>query len=176
MTALYVQTLGVVRKQTRCGCCAKVKVSRRLQSISVLMRKQLGELCRKSRLEKTSLETFTWLDFDTAIEELAAKIKSSGLKFDGIYGIPRGGLVVAVALSHRLELPLTFDTEGSLVLVVDDICDSGKTLAPYMQEFVTAVIHIVKSVSAYPSFWVRVRGADWVKYPWERSVNGQTKS
>ena len=47
-----------------------------------------------------------------------------------IYAIPRGGLPLAVSLSHRLNLPIIMnETEISpQTLVVDDIFDSGATL------------------------------------------------
>ena len=40
---------------------------------------------------------------------------------------PRGGLPVAVALSHKTDIPITmFANETTGVLWVDDIVDSGK--------------------------------------------------
>ena len=45
---------------------------------------------------------FTWKEFDQDVEYIADKCKF--LKFSGIYGIPRGGLCLAVALSHRLNV------------------------------------------------------------------------
>jgi len=48
---------------------------------------------------------FSWEEFDAAADMIADEIKSKGLlkKFTHIYGIPRGGLPLAVALSHRLD-------------------------------------------------------------------------
>ena len=47
-----------------------------------------------------------WENFGIMMDELYEIIKISNIKFDGIYGIPRGGLPIAVALSHKLNLPL----------------------------------------------------------------------
>ena len=47
---------------------------------------------------------FTWREFDKSVELIANKCKF--LEFSGIYGVPRGGLCLAVALSHKLELNL----------------------------------------------------------------------
>ena len=47
---------------------------------------------------------FTWQEFDKSVEYIANKCKN--LEFTGIYGIPRGGLCLAVALSHKLKVKL----------------------------------------------------------------------
>ena len=49
-----------------------------------------------------------WKEFNQAIEEIVRQIKEKEIQynFDYILGIPRGGLVVAVALSHKLNLEL----------------------------------------------------------------------
>lgn len=124
-----------------------------------------------------SIETFTWADFDAATKLLAEKIVRAGLRFANVYGIPRGGLIVAVALCHRLDLPLLTDAGkiGPDTLVVDDICDSGKTLLPYVGKCTTAALHVVPGACVRPDFFVRVRVSDWVIYPWEAN-SGQTKS
>ena len=47
---------------------------------------------------------FTWDEFDKSVEHIANKCKF--LEFSGIYGVPRGGLCLAVALSHKLKIEL----------------------------------------------------------------------
>ncbi len=47
---------------------------------------------------------FTWEEFDKSVEYIAKKCKF--LEFSGIYGVPRGGLCLAVALSHKLKINL----------------------------------------------------------------------
>ena len=78
-------------------------------------------------------QLFTWHDFDDAMRMLSLTIQSSGKIFNDIYGVPRGGLVVAVALSHLLDLPMITDVGlvSSSTLVVDDISDSGTTCRWY---------------------------------------------
>jgi hypoxanthine phosphoribosyltransferase len=100
---------------------------------------------------------------------LTEKIVRAGPKFANVYGIPRGGLVVAVVLCHRLGLPLLTDAEkvGPDTLVVDDICDSGRALSPYVGRCTTATLHVVPSACVRPDFFARICMADWVKYPWE---------
>jgi len=113
-------------------------------------------------------ENFTWAQLDNAVGIIAEKLKDYRSRFDSVYGIPRGGLVLAVELSHRLDIPL-FITCGPKSLVVDDISDSGKTLIPYQEAgHVIATIHLVPSTLVHPDVWVHIRRADWVVYPWEK--------
>ena len=47
--------------------------------------------------------------------------------FAGVYGLPRGGLPLAVWISHRAGIPLLLAPCRN-ALVVDDIADTGATL------------------------------------------------
>ena len=66
-----------------------------------------------------------WKDFDECVLSISNQCKTKLL--EGVYGFPRGGLCLAVALSHSLELPL-LDEPKNNSLIVDDIYDSGYTL------------------------------------------------
>ncbi len=124
---------------------------------------------------------FTWKDFQEAVEVIVNglrkvdrerrgySIEELGLSFksfDGIYGIPRGGLVLAVCLSHRLDLPLR-DSVNDRTIVVDDIADTGETLFPYRDNLI-ATIHWVEGSKVKPKVYAleKTRG-EWVRYPWE---------
>ena len=43
----------------------------------------------------------TWSQVEGLVEELATQVKSEFTNIDSIYGIPRGGLIPAVMLSHH---------------------------------------------------------------------------
>ena len=62
-----------------------------------------------------------WVEIDSLIFQLLYRIRTSELKFKNIYGLPRGGLIPAVMLSHRLEIPLVKGDIGPDTLIVDDI-------------------------------------------------------
>ena len=78
----------------------------------------------------------SWMGLEFAIDDLVNDYKENDYKCDYIYGPPRGGLPMAVTLSHRLNIPLIkteadmFEQYGNKqsVLIVDDIADTGKTL------------------------------------------------
>ena len=46
-----------------------------------------------------------WKDIDKATDNLAKQIIKSKLEISAIYGCPRGGLIPAVILSHKLGVP-----------------------------------------------------------------------
>ena len=68
---------------------------------------------------------FTWTDFDKGVDHIANKCKF--LDFSGIYGVPRGGLCLAVALSHKLKINLISEPKKNS-LIVDDVYETGITL------------------------------------------------
>jgi hypoxanthine phosphoribosyltransferase len=111
----------------------------------------------------------TWNYIETAVDNIASQIKSSGLDIQYIFGMPRGGLIPAVMLSHKLNIPLfKFGMVlDSKVLIIDDICDSGLTLHKY--NVPTATIHTKETASVQPTFHYEVVDKDWIVYPWERA-------
>jgi hypoxanthine phosphoribosyltransferase len=116
------------------------------------------------------------MEFDCAIKQIIWQLTAGNKldKFDAIYGVPRGGLVLAVALSHRLDKPLVSDIDQLSIpmnkrrfLVVDEICDTGKTLSCF-KNLLTATIHYNPASSFRPTIWVHPKSTeDWIVYPWE---------
>lgn len=126
---------------------------------------------------KKQIEPFTWEQFDKACYALARQIQVSPIAFYGIYGIPRGGLMVAIRLSHLLNTQLhTQDPRLSnikRVLICDDISDSGKTLLPYKKEgYKTATIHFNPNSKVKPDFYAIIKqNKNWIEYSWEKRQN-----
>lgn len=96
----------------------------------------------------------SWQDFDQYITDIEYQLLSSNWIPDYIVGVKRGGLIPAIALSHRLNKPLImmscqlrdsadntiklYEVEqlpkNKNVLIVDDICDSGETFQKIMYQ------------------------------------------
>ena len=114
------------------------------------------------------MRRLSWHEFDQAVEQIATSCRGSDA--NGIHGIPRGGLVLAVALSHRLELPL-LETPQPGCLVVDDVYETGRTLEPYRN---LADARVVVWVSkAEPQWWQAVEvthSSEWILFPWEQAA------
>ncbi len=109
----------------------------------------------------------SWKKFDEMIRELIKQITERKIKFDGIYGIPRGGLPIAICLSHKLNLPLLlYPSKQSLV--VDDISDDGKTLNSFRDKFI-ATLYTTDWTITKPNCWVdkKMSKDDWIVFPWE---------
>lgn len=105
------------------------------------------------------------------------KMLKSFKSFSYIVGIPRGGLPLAVHLSHNLGIPLLDYNELSTVtsgniMVVDDILDTGVTMeealkvASHLNPFIV-VLHWKPQSTITPDIFAK-HTTDWVTYPWER--------
>lgn len=117
-----------------------------------------------------------WLKYKQDIHELAGKLSKQ--RFCGIYGIPRGGLVIAVNLTHILKLrlfsaPLAQKHGDFPLLVVDDVSDTGKTLIRLKKrldarkiDFVVATLYRKDQTEYEPDFCVRTIN-QWIEFPWE---------
>lgn len=124
-------------------------------------------------MEQNSNKRFiTWEYIDAAVDNIAAQILSSDYQIKHVYGMPRGGLIPTVMLSHKLSIPLF--TPGMVIssttLVVDDICDSGTTMYNYWKYGIPfATIHTKLTASVQPTFHYEVADENtWYYYPWER--------
>ena len=112
---------------------------------------------------------FTWQEFDKSVEYIANKCKN--LEFAGIYGIPRGGLCLAVALSHKLKVKLISEPINNS-LIVDDVYETGFTLNPLRK--VEGAMFFVLFSKKEPTWWNAVnisQKKEWIIFPWESSEN-----
>lgn len=108
-----------------------------------------------------------WDDISVLVDELCNTITSSGVQIKSITGIERGGLIPAVMISHKLNIPYVNKINKD-TLVVDDICDSGETLKNTIAGY-TATLHYKKTASFTPDFYSKEVGDEWIVYPWERN-------
>ena len=108
-----------------------------------------------------------WEEIDRLVDILCEKIITQIPSIDSVMGLPRGGLIPAVMVSHRLDLPLVTLPEPH-TLVVDDIADSGVTLTNTPGIY-TAVLHYKPHTSVFkPNLYsVEYKGDDFLVYPWE---------
>lgn len=124
-------------------------------------------------------KTVNWEQLENYVSCLAKKIKENmGEKIPGIYGLPRGGLVPAVMLSHKLNAPLLLaPCEGCVV--VDDIADTGITLKHFADKgFKIAVIWYKPRSTVKPDFFAmkdsRTKmGGAWIVFPWETPASSE---
>ena len=112
---------------------------------------------------------FTWKEFDRSVEYIANKCKS--LEFSGIYGVPRGGLCLAVALSHKLKINLISEPMKNS-LIVDDVYETGITLKTFKD--IDGAMFFVLFSKIQPQWWNTVyisKKKEWIVFPWENILN-----
>ena len=117
------------------------------------------------------IKYFTWSEFDKSVEQIVKKCKF--LEFSGIYGIPRGGLCLAVALSHKLKINLISEPIKNS-LIVDDVYETGITLNA-LKDIEGAKFFVLFS-KIKPIWWNTVqknKKNQWIVFPWENSLNLQ---
>ena len=115
---------------------------------------------------------FTWSDFDKSVEEIADKCRCK--KFSGIYGVPRGGLCLAVALSHKLKIDLISKPIKNS-LIVDDVYETGLTLTTFKD--IEGAVFFVLFSKTKPTWWNTVfisKKSQWIVFPWENTLNSKT--
>lgn len=115
----------------------------------------------------------TWNEYQHYISILTDMIKVSSKEYHNIYGIPRGGLVLAVSLSHQLNLPLIVSDKDitANTLVCDDISDSGKTIINLRNKLNLSfdVTCLYKQIDTLyePEFYCLLKHNEWIIFPWE---------
>ena len=112
---------------------------------------------------------FTWKEFDNSVDYIGNQCKF--LKLSGIYGVPRGGLCLAVALSHKLNIQL-IDKPLKNSLIVDDVFETGITLSSFRN--IEGVNFYVLISKKKPIWWNTVNLShkkEWIVFPWENKKN-----
>jgi uncharacterized protein len=144
-------------------------------------------------------EVLGWLEFGEAARYLAVDIVASEFVPDFVIAIARGGLLLAGALAYalgvkdtgslnvefytgvneRLPMPVILpplldqrSLRGKRILLVDDVADSGRTLALVVDLLaadgveVRSVVLYTKPGSMYQPDYTWRRTARWIAFPW----------
>lgn len=99
---------------------------------------------------------YTYNFFREDLDRILGEIVDSGVQYEYVVGVVRGGAIPAVCLSHQLNIPMkcvswsTYHRDqmkesamdiaediqnGKKVLVVDDILDSGRTISELLEDW-----------------------------------------
>ncbi|MCI4436897.1 MAG: DUF3310 domain-containing protein [Ignisphaera sp.] len=130
---------------------------------------------------KSIIQTYelSYNDLAKLTDEMAQSIYSSGAKFDSILAVPKGGLTPAHILAEKLNIKkihtdINQVPRNEYVLVVDDVCETGKTLAELLinASFRHATAVVAQKMDSFLNcdFVGLVYGAeiDYLFMPWER--------
>ena len=112
------------------------------------------------------MKVLSWAQFDLAVQLLASRFANSALT--GVYGVPRGGLCLAVALSHAIDRPMLSSPEQS-ALIVDDVYETGRTLKALKAQVPQAsfAVWVSKGCTDWWTAAVVAESSEWVVFPWE---------
>ena len=111
-----------------------------------------------------------WEQVEEYINEVFDYYKDKNIT--GVYGLPRGGLVLAVMLSHKLNIPLLMAPINNCI-IVDDICDSGESLLHYVtnkydnNKYHITTMYYKRNNLVEPEFYLYYKDDEWIVYPWE---------
>jgi hypoxanthine phosphoribosyltransferase len=144
-------------------------------------------------------EVLGWDEFGVASRELAQKIVDDGFEVDVVVAIARGGLLLAGSVAYALGvkscgalnvefytgigerlvdpvvLPPLLDEAslaGKRVLLVDDVSDSGRTLALAVKMLeatgaeVRSVVLYTKPGTVHEPRYTWKRTRRWITFPW----------
>ena len=121
-------------------------------------------------------EFISWELIDDCVTDIAFHLKDTGKDFKGVFGVPRGGSLLAVMLSHKLDIPYITDfrkVDDGDIIVIDDITDTGKTFQFYKEQPETkdayyVTIHEHEQSIVKPDYSMLDKEDKWIVYPWER--------
>lgn len=152
-------------------------------------------------LENTPFVSLNWTDFGLLCDELGNKVVASGKKFDRLVPLANGGLTAARALADYVGTsvitplqvtyytginerqrepiilqPLPVSVAGEHLLVVEDVVDTGATLAHvqvYLQSLGAASITIATlvqkpSAAVKAEIWA-LESTGWIIFPYEKT-------
>ena len=149
----------------------------------------------------TRFEPVSWREVEEGCAEIAEKMRRDGIEVDVIVGILRGGWIPARLLSDYLGVssmgaleikfyrgvgetmehpvvtqPLILDVRDKVVLVVDDVADTGKTLNVAVnflshygpRKIITATLYLKPWSIHKPDYYARETDA-WIIFPWDKA-------
>jgi hypoxanthine phosphoribosyltransferase len=125
-------------------------------------------------------EYTSYQKFGEMCDILVGRLKTDSRRFTCVYGPPRGAWPIVIHLSHNLDIPVLehiawgLDNIKDYILCVDDICDTGITLAEIKSRLDRAKKKAVFATLFYkqnqlfkPDYCVEETDR-WICFPWER--------
>jgi hypoxanthine phosphoribosyltransferase len=118
----------------------------------------------------------SWEQIQDAVARLDDALRRQGTALENrprlVYGVPRGGSIVAALLTAHGWQPV--ETPQEATVIVDDLVDSGRTLTPYVEQGFPAAVLFAKAPAprglvarlAVPPVQL---GDAWVHFPWDHT-------
>ncbi len=143
--------------------------------------------------------TLGWKEVENALFSLAEKILTSGVTVHAVVGVLRGGWIPARIIADLLDVnvvgaieikfykgieerrerpvvtqPLLIDVKDKVVLIIDDVSDTGKSLQMAVnaiglygpKSILTAALYVKPWSMMEPDFYYD-KSDKWIIFPWE---------
>ena len=117
----------------------------------------------------------SWKWVDDQLNNIGDRLE--GIELEFVSGIPRGGLIPAVMMSHAFGIKYISYSSAKLLpadlraktLVVDDIADTGHTLEEASKlDFITSTLAMRAGSKTSPRLYGELITDDrWLVFPWE---------
>lgn len=121
---------------------------------------------------------YSYTDFKRDVDIIENEVKQRQWNLEYVYGPPRGGCLLAVFLSHRLNLTYLSTLAKKHIpektLIVDDVSDTGKTFKNIknINKYKTAAIFVKSGTIYYPHIYVKtISKKFWIDYFWEKEYD-----
>jgi GTP cyclohydrolase IA len=111
----------------------------------------------------------TWKQFGEMCHDFSQHIWLQDFKFTGVYGVPRGGIPVAMKLSQYLSIPMMDSLDSTSILICDDIIDSGATREKFRNHYFASLFSRDHYTVKDQNTLIFDVATDWVEFPWEGS-------
>lgn len=120
------------------------------------------------------MTNITWYNVEKFINNVSIRFSKSNIS--GVYGLPRGGLILAVMLSHKMHIPMLMAPCKDCI-IIDDICDSGESLIHYVNNssgneifkyHIATMFYKPNKLNIKPEYYEYYKkDEDWIVFPWE---------
>ena len=117
----------------------------------------------------------SWKWVDDQLNNIGDRLE--GIELEFVSGIPRGGLIPAVMMSHAFGIKYISYSSAKLLpadlraktLVIDDIADTGHTLKEASKlDFITSTLAMRAGSKTSPRLYGELITDDrWLVFPWE---------
>lgn len=112
----------------------------------------------------------TYQGLEVLLDDLAQRIhmySATSGRSPAVYGVPRGGVPVALALQGRIPDMRLVEDPSMATVIVDDLIDSGTTMRAMEQRAPNARFMALLDKRTDPAY-----KGQWIVFPWEEDAEG----
>jgi GTP cyclohydrolase IA len=121
-----------------------------------------------------NMQHLTWADIQVEVERLTQRLTGMSNGITHVYGIPQGGVPVALLVAQATGLLITDIPAPGKTLIVDDLVDTGSTMRAYREQGYLCEALYRKPHSPQDLAPYATQVDAWLAFPWERDDGDPT--